>query len=139
MNELLNNLIPMACIYGAYALTYFANMVLGVANNCLVNGDKFDFTRILKSFLKLIVVAVVTACVVAGFELIQNGAEMYGLDITDSVMNVVSIASFLGLFAGGFGQVVKDVYDKIKAIFEIGTAGKAEDIQNVIEDIGGIG
>lgn len=61
--------------------------------------------------------------------------QRYGENCTDNA----KLASFLGLFAGGFGQVVKDVYDKIKAIFEIGTAGKAEDIQNVIEDIGGIG
>ena len=128
----------MGCIYGAYALAYFSNMVLGVCFNCLINGEKFDIMRIFKSFLKLLVVAVVTACVVIGFNLLQMGAQMFGLELTDSVTDVISIASFLALFAGGFVGVVKDVHDKIKAIFEISTALKVDDFE-FPEDWGGIG
>ena len=119
--ELVIDLEAIAYIYGAYALTYFANMVLGVCNNCLMDGNKFEFSRIMKSFLKLLVVAVVTASVVVGFNLLQTGAQKYGLEISDTVTNVISIASFLGLFAGGFVAVAQDVYAKIKAMFEIGT------------------
>ena len=136
--HLINGLLPMACIYGAYALSYFSNMVLGVCYNCLINGDKFDIMRIFKSLLKLLVVAVVTACVVIGFNLLQIGAQMFGLEITDSVTHVISIASFLALFAGGFVSVVKDVYEKIKAIFEISTALKVDDFE-FPEDWGGVG
>ena len=137
-SRVLNGLFPMACIYGAYALSYFSNMVLGVCYNCLINGEHFDIMRIFKSFLKLLVVAVVTACVVIGFNLLQIGAQLYGMEITDSVTNVISIASFLALFAGGFTSVVQDVHDKIKAIFEISTSLKAEDFE-FPEYWGGIG
>lgn len=138
MYRLINGLVPMGCIYGAYALSYLANMVLGVCYNCLIHGERFDIMRIFKSFLKLLVVAIVTACVVVGFNLLQMGAQMFGLDITDSVTNVVSIASFLALFAGGFVSVVQDVYEKIKAIFEISTALKMDEIE-FPKDWGGIG
>lgn len=124
------NLISIAYIYGAYALAYIANIVLGIANNCLMHGDKFEILRILKSLLKLLVVAVVMACVVCGFCLLKVGSEAFGLSISETATDVISIASFLMLFANGFISVVKDVYSKIKEVFELGTEnffGESED------------
>ncbi|MBR2679312.1 MAG: hypothetical protein IKE23_00860 [Exiguobacterium sp.] len=97
-----------------------------------MNDMAFDPMRVGKSALKLLVVAVVTASVVCGFGFLQIGAEEFGLVISDTVTDVISITSFLLLFADGFVKVAKDVYDKIKEIFELGTEtvfriGESED------------
>lgn len=119
IETLLNNLIPMGCIYGAFAMVNFTNIVLGTCNNCLINNEKFEFRRILVSLLKLLLVAFVTVSVVIGFNLLQYGASLYDITISDTVIQVINIGTFLMLYATAFGQTCTDIYNKIKSMFEI--------------------
>lgn len=119
INTLFNNIIPMACIYGAFAMVNFMNIVLGTCNNCLINNEKFEGRRILISFLKLLLVAFVTTSVVVGFNLLQFGAAQYDISISDTVIQVINVGMFLMLYATAFGQTCTDIYNKIKSMFEI--------------------
>ena len=119
IETLLNNLIPMGCIYGAFAMVNFMNIVLGTCNNCLINNEKFEFRCILVSLLKLLLVAFVTVSVVVGFNLLQYGASLYDITISDTVIQVINIGTFLMLYATAFGQTCTDIYNKIKSMFEI--------------------
>ena len=129
------NLIGVGYIYLAFALAYISNVVLVIVVNCLMHDEIFQPLRVFKSFLKLLVVAVVTASIVCGFGFLQLGAEKFGLVISDTVTDVISITSFLLLFSDGFIKIAKDVYDKIKEVFELGT----ETIFRIGESGDGIG
>lgn len=119
IDQLFNNIIPMGCIYGAFALVNIMNIVLGTCNNCLINNEPFEFRRILVSLLKLVLTAFVTASVVVGFNLLQFGATLYDIAISDTVIQVINIGMFLALYATAFGQTCTDIYNKIKSMFEI--------------------
>lgn len=119
LSFLLNNITPMICIYGAFAIVNFMNIVLGTCNNCLINNEKFEFRRILISLLKVLLVAVVTISVVVGFNLLQYGAALYDVSISDTVIQTINIGMFLILYATAFGQICVDIYNKIKSMFEI--------------------
>ena len=116
---LFNNILPMACIYCAFALVNVMNIVLGTCNNCFINNEPFEFRRILISLLKILLAAFVTASVVLGFNLLQYGASLYDISISDTVIQVINIGMFLTLYATAFGQTCIDIYNKIKSMFEI--------------------
>ena len=119
LSFLINNIYPMICIYGAFALVNVMNIVLGTCNNCLINNEKFEFRRILISLLKVLLAAFVTTSVVVGFNLLQFGAGMYDIAISDTVIQVINVGMFLTLYATAFGQICTDIYNKIKYMFEI--------------------
>ena len=119
ISTLFDNIVPMSCIYGAFAIVNFMNIVLGTCNNCLINNEKFEIRRILVSFLRLLLVAFVTISVLIGFNLLQFGAALYDISISDTVIQVINIGMFLLLYATAFGQTCTDIYNKIKSMFEI--------------------
>ena len=119
MEFLIDNLIPIMAIFGAFGVAYVVNIILGVFNNCVRDGETFNFKRCFISLLEVVVVGIVVLATNAAFNLIQFGAELYGWDISDEVLSVANIGLFIALFGKGFAQCVLDVRNKINALFEI--------------------
>lgn len=119
MSNLIDGYIPAACVYGAFALVYMLNILFGVVTNCIVDGQTFDGKKLLNSFLKITLVGATMVGIVVAFNLLIIGIEQFNVEIKEMVVSVISLGTFILLFIKGFVQTAIDVYNKIKALFEI--------------------
>lgn len=121
MANLLTGIIPAACVLGAFALIYVANTMFGVINNCVITKtEKFSFAKFMQPFLKVFLAAFTMAVIVFSFNLISLGLDQFGeISVSDTVLSIISIGTFIMLFTKGFIITAVDVYGKIRDLFEI--------------------
>lgn len=116
---LLVGIIPVACVFGAFALVYIANIFFGISVNCIAGTQVFEWRRLLRSILKIVLAGVTMFIIVVAFNLFAYGLEQYNVEISATITSIISVGTFILLFAKGFATTAVDVYTKIRALFEI--------------------
>lgn len=122
MTNFFTELIGAGCAFGAFALVYLTNIIYGLTINCLVNGQKFDGSKLAKSAMKIAVSGITLAAIVAAFRLVASGAGAFGYDISPLTLGVVSVGTYVLLFIKGFFQAAADVYTKSAACLKSRTS-----------------
>ena len=108
--------IPVLEIVGAYTVVYTINAILGIFQNVFIKGDKFSFKKIFITICQMLIIAISAIGIVFAFEFISDGLNELGLNIEESLTNVISIFTFIVLFIEAFTLKAKDVYEKIKTL-----------------------
>lgn len=116
---LLEGIIPVACVFGAFALVYIANIFFGISVNCITGTQVFEWRRLFRSILKIVLAGVTMFIIVVAFNLVAFGLQQYNAEINQTIVSIISVGTFILLFAKGFAATAVDVYTKIRALFEI--------------------
>ncbi|MEG0913717.1 MAG: hypothetical protein RSG53_08930 [Oscillospiraceae bacterium] len=119
MNFLIDGILPVACVFGAFALVYIANIFFGISVNCIAGLEVFEWRRLLRSVLRILLTAFTMFIIVVAFNLIAFGLRQYDVAIKEGITSIISVGVFILLFAKGFAATAVDVYEKIRALYEI--------------------
>lgn len=119
MLNICENCVPVLKIVGAYAVVYIVNSVLGVFQNVFVNGEKFQFKKLLVTVFQLFIIALSAVGIVLAFDFVEDGLTQLGFSIEESITNVISVFTFVVLFVEAFTSKAKDVFEKIKNMTDV--------------------
>ncbi len=113
VNLVLSQDVTMAFV--AFAFIYISDILLGLINNVLIKGQKFEWKRLLDSIIKVIVGALVLVALIFAVFLF----EKTDVNVSQEVINVVSISTFVMLFWKGYKEGMVGIYEKLREMFSI--------------------
>ena len=119
MAFLLDGILPLACVFGAFTLLYVINVLFGILAGYLGGTEIFSWKRLIRAALKILLCAATMFVIVIAFNLIAYGLEQYDADIDKTIVDIISLSAFVLLFARGFTANAVDLYAKICELFDI--------------------
>ncbi len=120
MSSILEGLVPMAYVFGAFSVIYITDILFTAVVGLIDSDAGFDWQAILRSFLRIVVSAATMVLIVIAFNLIALGLNEFDEQISRTLIDAVSVGTFILLFSRGFVQTALGVYEKLKDLFEIG-------------------
>ncbi len=114
--------------FGAFAFIYMSDILLGLINNVLLQGEKFEWKKLCNSLLRVLVGAFVMLALILAVILIEKTK----IEVSSDVMSVVSISAFVVLFWKGYREGMVGIYEKLRGMFAI------EDNTDVSQEAGKI-
>lgn len=125
--DVLQGIIPVAVVYIGFSIVYLLNMIGGVIINCQIDrSQKFSIGKFLLSFEKVIFCAIVMFGVVVALNLVNYGLFTFSPEMHDMITAIISIGTFILLFAKGFLQKGSDLVEKIKYLLEISSSNDVD-------------
>lgn len=95
---------------------YLSNMALGAWRSVKLDGFDFDWSLILESVIKFIVLGIGIALLTIVISVLPEYMTYVGIDIADETMQVLDSVVIISAFAVAAVKYVKDAYDKLKEI-----------------------
>lgn len=130
--DILVGLEYIGAVYAGFVIVYILNMFGGIIINCqITKKEKFQFSKILLSFEKIIFCGITLAGLMVGANLVSQGLLNIDSAMQEMVTSVISIGVFALVFAKGFIQKALDLVAKIKYLFEIQDTSKQPDMEKI--------
>ena len=120
MNNILNllmcNLSKVGMGVALFLIAYVANIVLGIWQNVKIDGNTFDWHKLLNSGFKFAVLAVGIALLTIAVSILPIYATYIGIDIESDIIGFVDAIIIVGGFITATVRYIKDALNKLSII-----------------------
>lgn len=101
---------------GLFLAAYIANMALGAWRSVKLDGFDFDWSLIIESIIKFVVLGAGIALLTVVVSLLPEYMTYVGIEIAPDTMEVLDSVVIISAFVVATAKYIKDAYDKLKEI-----------------------
>jgi amino acid transporter len=120
INEILSNLTLIGYAALVFALAYCSNMCFSLWYNTKILNEEFSWARLKTGILKVVSVLLGIVLLCSAITLLPYVLTQIGLDISETVENIVDIVTIVGAVVLTSTKYIKESYETFIAILNKG-------------------
>lgn len=127
LNQVVDNLQKVGIGIGIFVLMYISNMGASIWYNVKILSEKFSWSKIKDSGIKVLCISISIICFCLGVTLVLPWINYAGLEIPQEFNDVLNIVAMCGVALSGIVKYGKEAFTKLQKIFKAGSASADQD------------
>lgn len=127
LNQVVDNLQKVGIGIGIFVLMYISNMGASIWYNVKILSEKFSWSKIKDSGIKVLCISISIICFCLGVTLVLPWINYAGLEIPQEFNDVLNIVAMCGVALSGIVKYGKEAFTKLQKIFNAQSASADQD------------